>query len=239
MIRTINTATAASRIFVRRESIMDGMGGRIATGGLLAVRGDVAVNVPAGPGVPPGSPSGSARMEAKRPSTDRDPQRTPVLEPALAEIENHLQAAGWDRPPALFALVRAAQFLADDPETGRRLGLEQLAEDALTPIEQDELPDQPLDEILAGIAWPAPVPGCALSQEIVVLPPSAEAGGTAEQAARRAADHPERREARLVVGVLRDGTSAALLRMRAADGGDDDLLTGPDLAPNLVDALLA
>jgi hypothetical protein len=27
--------------------------------------------------------------------------------------------------------------------------------------------------------------------------------------------------------------------MRGADGNDDDLLTGPDLAPNLVEALLA
>jgi len=43
----------------------------------------------------------------------------------------------------------------------------------------------------------------------------------------------------LVVGVLRDGTSAALLRMRPTDGEDDDLLSAPDLAPNLVDALLA
>jgi hypothetical protein len=162
-----------------------------------------------------------------------------VLEPALAEIETHLQAGGWDRPPALFALVRAAQFLADDPETGRRLGLDRLPGDALTPIEQDELPDQPLDEILAGIAWPPAIAGCAVSQEIVILPPSAEAGLGEDEAASRAADHPERREARLVVGVLRDGASAALLRMRGADGGEDDLLTGSDLAPNLVAALLA
>jgi hypothetical protein len=162
-----------------------------------------------------------------------------VLEPALAEIETHLHAAGWDRPPTLFALVRAEQFLADDPETGRRLGLDQLPGETLTPIEQEALPDAPLDEVLAGIAWPAAVEGCALSQEIVLLPPSAEAGLTAEQAATGAAEHPERREARLVVGVLRDGTSAALLRLRGPDAGTDDLLTGPDLAPNLTAALLA
>jgi hypothetical protein len=161
-----------------------------------------------------------------------------VLEPTLAEIEAHLQDAGWDRPPVLFALVRAAQFLADDPETGRRLRLDELPADALTPVEQEELPDGPLDEVLAGIAWPAAVAGCAISQEIVMLPPSAEAGLTDMQAANRAADHPERREARLVVGVLRDGSSAALLRVRGVDG-DDDLLTGPDLAPNLAAALLA
>jgi hypothetical protein len=162
-----------------------------------------------------------------------------VLEPALAEIETHLHAAGWDRPPALFALVRAARFLADDPETGRRLGLDRVPGDTLTPIEQERLPEGALDEVLAGIAWPAAVDGCALSQEIVLLPPSAEDGLTAEEAAGRAAGHPDRREARLVVGALRDGTTAAVLRLRAADGAADDLLTGPDLAPNLAAALLA
>jgi hypothetical protein len=162
-----------------------------------------------------------------------------VLEPALAEIEAHVAAAGWDRPPALFALVPAGRFLADDPETGQRLGLDRLPPDSLTPVEQDALPDGPLDEVLAGIAWPEAVTGCALSQEIVILPPSAEAGLTDAEAAGRAIEHPERREARLVIGVLRDGTSAALLRLRSADGADDDLLTGPDLAPNLVRGLLA
>jgi hypothetical protein len=30
-----------------------------------------------------------------------------------------------------------------------------------------------------------------------------------------------------------------VLRLRGVDGSDDDLLTGPDLAPNLVEALAA
>jgi hypothetical protein len=162
-----------------------------------------------------------------------------VLEPAVAEIENHVHASGWDRPPTLFALVRAAQFVADDPETALRLGVDQQDGDAITPIEQDDLPDEPLDEILAGIGWPDSIAGCALSQEIVILPPSAEAELSDVDVASRAAEHPDRREARLVVGVLRDGTSAALLRMRGSDGEGDDLLTGPDLAPNLVAALIA
>lgn len=165
-----------------------------------------------------------------------------ALAPALAEIEAHVHAAGWDRPPTLFALVRAAQFVADDPATAARLGIDRQAGDALTPIEQDELPDEPLDEALAGIAWPDEVVGCALAQEIVVLPPGVETElGDADDAAARAASHPERREARLTVGVLRDGSTAALLRMRASAGdpGGDDLLTGPDLAPNLTAALLA
>ncbi len=65
--------------------------------------------------------------------------------------------------------------------------------------------------MLAGIAWPHAVTGCVLSQEIVVLPPAAEDDvpdtGTAPDAdIERAAAHPQRREARLVAGVLRDGT---------------------------------
>ncbi|MDQ2795569.1 MAG: PPA1309 family protein [Actinomycetota bacterium] len=176
-----------------------------------------------------------------------------MLEPAIAEIEDHVHSAGWDRGPSLFALVRAVQFAQDDPETARRLGIDKVSGDGLTPVEQEDLPDEPRDEVLAGIACPAEVDGCAVSQEIVILPPSAEAGLTgddltADQMAAHAAGHPERREARLVVGVLRDGSSAVLLRMRSGDGasddgapndGADDLLTGPDLAPNLVAALRA
>lgn len=158
-----------------------------------------------------------------------------MLEAALAEIEAHVHAAGWDRPPILFALVRAGRLVADEPDMARRLGLDVVTAETLTPVEQESLPDGPLDEILAGIAWPATVEGCALSQEIVVLPPSAEDVDTAEEAAA----HPERREARIVVGVLRDGSSAALLRLRPVGGGEEDVLTGPDLAPNLVQALLA
>ncbi|MGI8677570.1 MAG: PPA1309 family protein [Jatrophihabitans sp.] len=174
------------------------------------------------------------------------------LEPVIAEVERHVHAAGWDQGPSLFALVRAAQFTLDDPQTARRLGLDQVAGDVLTPIEQQKLPEEPLDEVLAGIAWPPGVEGCAVSQEIVILPPSAEAALTADDLTgdestgdqiARAADHPDRREARLVAGVLRDGSSAVLLRMRSADGRADDeyddLLTGPDLAPNLVAALHA
>lgn len=162
-----------------------------------------------------------------------------MLAAAIAEIEAHVHAAGWDRPATLFALVRAARFAADDPGTARRLGVDRQDGAALTPIEQEDLPDGPLDEVLAGLEWPPSIAGCAVSQEIVILPPSAEAELTEAQLAERAADHPERREARLVVGALREGTSAALLRVRSADGSEDALLTGPDLAPNLVDALLA
>jgi hypothetical protein len=179
------------------------------------------------------------------------------LESAAAAVEAHVGLAGWGAPPSLFALVRAAQFAADEPETAARLGLDAAVGDALTPIDQEGLPEGALDEALAGIAWPESVTGCALSQEILLLPPSAEADvPDGPEALSAAVAHPQRREARLVVAVLRDGSSAGVLRLRgsgsadgadgdAADGADgadgaaDELLTGPDLAPNLVEALLA
>ena len=170
-----------------------------------------------------------------------------VLERAVVDIEAHVQETGWDRPPMLFALVRAERFLADDPDTARQFGLDEADPDFLAPIEQEELPDQPLDEVLAGIEWPEAVAGCAIAQEIVILPPSVEAEFADDDAAAElAASHPERREARLVVGVLRDGSSSALIRMRDDDPAGDpespaagELLTGPNLAPNMVAALLA
>jgi len=144
-----------------------------------------------------------------------------ALESAAAEIEAHVGAAGWDQPPALFALVRSARFAADEPQAAARLGIAGAVGDALVPIEQDALPHEQLDEALAGIEWPTAVEGCALAQEIIFA---------------AALDDPDRREARLVVAVLRDGSTASLLRLRDQP---DDLLTGPELAPNLVHALLA
>jgi len=162
------------------------------------------------------------------------------LEATAAEIEGFVGQSGWDQRPSLFALVNTARFVRDEPDTAARLGLTSESPDGLTPIEQDDLPDEPLDDVLAQLGWPDSVAGCAISQEIVILPPSAEAElGDDEVAPGLAAAHPERREARLVVAVLRDGSSASLLRLRGASENLDDLLTGPDLAPNLVEALLA
>ena len=169
-----------------------------------------------------------------------------MLEGVAAEIEAYVGAAGWDGPPTLFALVPTRLLLAD-PAAAAVLqgssgsGSDSVADD-LTPIAQQELPDGPLDQALAQIGWPAEVIGCALSQQIVMLPPSAEPDLddlTVESATSRVAGHPDRREARLVVAVLRDGRAASMLRLRTPAGTADDLLTGPDLAPNLASALLA
>jgi hypothetical protein len=174
------------------------------------------------------------------------------LQSVAAEIEAHVAQAGWEQRPALFALVRAAQLAADDPQAAARLGLDEVAGAGpagdsaapvggprLIPIEQDELPEGPLDEVLAQICWPATVAGCALSQQIMFVPPPAAATDQILGAAVPAAHRRQPRAARLVVAALRSGHSAAVLRLRATAGTRDDLLTGPDLAPNLSLALLA
>jgi hypothetical protein len=69
-----------------------------------------------------------------------------------------------------------------------------------------------------------------------VLPPSAEQDDLDVDAV---AAHPDAREVRMVVGVVRDGTRECVLRLRGAEGSEDDRLSGPDLAPALADALLA
>lgn len=159
------------------------------------------------------------------------------LEAAAAEVEGFVGQAGWDQRPSIFALVDTAHFLTNEPDTAQQLGLD--GRSRFTPIEQDELPDAPLDDVLAQVGWPEAVAGCALSQEIVFLPPDADGALPDDHTAMEvAAAHPDRREGRLVVAVLRDGSSASLLRVRGLDGGMEELLTGPDLAPNLVAALL-
>jgi len=166
-----------------------------------------------------------------------------ALPATVREVEEFVAAAGWDQPPQLFALVTTVTLLASQPELADQLD----AQAPLTPVAQDVLPEGELDAALAGIEWPDSVAGCALAQEIVVLPPEAQAGlgelpADPAQARRAAAEHPQRREGRLVAAVLRDGVGACVLRLRADPGDDlgrDEVVEDPQLAPNLLHALLA
>ena len=165
---------------------------------------------------------------------------TELLTETLVEIERHVATAGWDQPPQIFALARTSDLVASEPDFASSLGLEpeQLPAEALTPVEQDPLPEGPVDESLRSIGWPAEVLGCALVQEVVLLPPEVEAAMPRHaDVVDWAADHPDRREARLAVAVLRDGTRACAVRLRGTD--EEELLVGDDLAPNLTEALLA
>jgi hypothetical protein len=170
-----------------------------------------------------------------------------ALPTAAREVEDFLSESGWDQPPQLFALVPTAQLLQAEPGLASRLAVA----DGLTPVAQDPLNEDDVAETLAGICWPDGVIGCALAQEIVVLPPAAEAeldqavagaSGSPDDldrvAVRVAQRHPDRRDARLVVAVLRAGGYCCLLRVRGTGDQPDELVEHPDLAPNMVNALL-
>lgn len=168
---------------------------------------------------------------------DLDLDVDPALARAVLEIETHHAAAGWDQPAGLYALVDTAQLVAAEPALAAALGLDDDRErGSLTPVQQEELrADQPLEELLQTIVWPAGVLGCAAVVERLVLPPTAdgqvpEDPGAAEEFAR---EHPDRQEVRIVAGVTRHGSSYCALRLREHDD-DASVLGGPDLVPNLL-----
>ena len=161
-----------------------------------------------------------------------------ALPGATREVEQFVASGGWDQSPQLFALVPTVALLARRPEPSGQVD----GAAPLTPVAQDAFPEGELDEALAGIEWPEGVAGCALAQEIVVLPPGAQEGADPEQARRPAAARPDRQEGRLVAAVLREGVGACVLRIRGGPGGQDapeQIIEHAELAPNLLRALLA
>ncbi|MEE1938866.1 PPA1309 family protein [Streptomyces sp. TRM 70361] len=191
---------------------------------------------------------------------DGTPLAASPLTRAVLEIDEYAAGLGWDQPARLFALVDTDRLRAEEPVLADRLGLggesgqddpagrgggSGAAPASLTPVEQDELPAGiPLDEFLGTIAWPDAVAGCAMTVERLMLPPSAETSvprelqeeGAEERLARWVAEHPERREVRMTVAVLRDGARETALRLREKDS-PTEVLTGPDLVPGLAEAL--
>lgn len=184
--------------------------------------------------------------------------RQATLAHAVEEIERHL-AGGWDQPRRRYALVQTARLLTREPQLVATLGRAAgpAPASSLTPVEQQPLPGGPLEQVLGHISWPAGVLGCAFVQEVLLLPPATEAqapAGDSDRLGDWAADQPGRREARLAVGVLRDGSAAATLRLRAPEpaqpaGGTgpseaaeprsvEPVVSGAGLAPNLAAALL-
>jgi hypothetical protein len=156
------------------------------------------------------------------------------------ETERHVAAAGWDQPPRLFALVRTAGLLEREPRLRAQLGQGD-EEGGFTAIEQEGLPGTAsLEALLARLAWPEDVDGVALAVERLVVPPEAEQDlpEDPDKAAEALGAHPDRKDVRLLVAVLRDGESACLLRQRDHDT-DDRVASGSDIAPGLVQALSA
>ena len=166
------------------------------------------------------------------------------LTAVVREIEAHASAAGWDAPEQLFALVGTADLVRSQPHLAELLGIsadDAGAADGVTPVEQEPLPaGQTLEDVLAGIVWPAEVAGVAAVAERLVLPPGADLEAPEDPVAARefAASHPDRQEVRMVAAVLRTGETACALRLRSHDA-DDLVLTGPDLVPPLLSLLHA
>jgi len=163
---------------------------------------------------------------------------SPLVTSAL-ETERHVAAAGWDQPPRLFALVRTLALVEHEPHLLTEVGQDDA--DGFTAIEQDGLPDtSSLESLLAQLAWPQEVDGVALAVERLVVPPEAERNLPQDpaEAAEALAAHPDRKDVRLLVAVLRDGESTCLLRQRDHDT-DDKVASGSDIAPGLVQALKA
>ena len=173
--------------------------------------------------------------------TAQPPEVDSVLRAAVREIEAHAAEAGWDQPARLYALVPTADLLAREPALAAAMGLDEAAAaGALTPVEQDQMPqDRSLEQVLAQIMWPAEVYGCAAVVERLVLPPSAdgELPEDADAAERYAAEHPERQEVRMVAGVTRDGSTYCALRLKAHDD-DQSVVESPHLVPALLELLL-
>lgn len=189
---------------------------------------------------------------------------SPILTTTL-EIERHVAADGWNQQPRLFALADTATLIEREPQLARSMGL--MAGPGLsgsfesdfgpasefTPIEQNWSPDNAaLEEALVALAWPPEVVGCAVVVERLILPPSAEADlpdaflAAEHEVALAAAAHPDRKEVRLVAVVTSDGERMCAVRIRGMGDTDiagapeeTDVLTGPDLVPNLIDALAA
>ena len=173
---------------------------------------------------------------------------TQALREAVVEAERRVAGFGWDQPPRLFALVRTRDLIAREPALGAQLlGHSEdgrpstVGPHLFTAVEQDGLaPTSSIESMLGTMAWPPEVDGAALALERVVVPPEAERDLPVdpEQAIEQLAAHADRRDVRLVVGVLRDGTAMCALRQRLHDE-DAAVAVGPDLVPGLVHALLA
>ncbi len=153
-----------------------------------------------------------------------------ALEETVKSIE---QQTGWDGPPRLFALVETSELLKAQPELADELGLQ--GDAGLAAVDQGELPDEDIGALLPGIVWPDSVAGCALGMVRITLPPEVEDQIPDEgDAVAWAAAHPLHEELKIVVGVLRDGSRHAVLRIRRHE---DELLSAEDLVPDLAEAL--
>ncbi|MBK3529851.1 hypothetical protein JHN61_05595 [Streptomyces sp. MBT67] len=141
------------------------------------------------------------------------------------EIDEFSADRGWDEPAQLYALVTTAQIHETNPQLASQLGLDR-SETSLNPVAQEEIPPgMELDRFLGTISWPGHIAGCAVVVEQDALPSGAPV-------------QPSDQTVRIIAAVLRDGSREVVLRLREKNAAGE-VLTGPGLAPELTDALLA
>jgi hypothetical protein len=153
---------------------------------------------------------------------------------AVLEAESHMAHKGWGLPPQLYALATKASLTAVDQELAAEV--QDAWPGALIPVEQEPLPEGDPIEVLASIHWPHEVVGCVLVSELIVLPADAEEHAPSDPAAAEqwASSHPDGRQARLAVGVSRNGEYMCGLRIK----GENEVQVGAELADDIVTALL-
>lgn len=192
------------------------------------------------------------------PTSDSAPGSAPTaLARAVVELEEYVSQRGWDAPVRVFALVRTARALREDPSLAELLddGAVEAARrdpETLTVVEQEGLPAAAdLEDLLAQLAWPDSVDGVAMSVERMMLPAGEEREAAAiadpEERAAYLGTRTDAVDLRIVAGVLRDGGSWCAIRSRAADAPDgvgsigdvDGVVSGQALVPDLVEALRA
>ncbi len=164
------------------------------------------------------------------------------LRTVVTESERGAARLGWDRPPAIYALVHTEQLL-QAPDLPEDIA-DQLRESwdgtatHLSAIAQDPLPEDNLEEMLPELAWPEAVAGAAVAVERAIIPPEVEdqVPEDPQEAAEFVADHPDHTDVRLTVGVLRGGESWCAIRTQPFDS-DDRVGSGENLVPGLVDLL--
>jgi hypothetical protein len=153
---------------------------------------------------------------------------------AVLEAESHMARKGWGLPPQLYALATKASLAAVDQELVAEV--QDARPGVLIPVEQEPLPEGDPIEVLASIHWPHEVVGCVLVSELIVLPTGAEEHAPSDPGAAEqwASSHPDGRQARLAVGVSRNGEYICGLRIK----GENEVQVGAELADDIVTALL-
>src|SRR5699024_11092985 len=128
-----------------------------------------------------------------------------------------------------------------EAEPTLRAELQASPPEGLTSVEQEGLrKTSSIESLLSTLAWPDTVDGVAIALERIVVPPEAERDLplNSTEATEALANHPARRDVRLLAAVRRTGESVCLLRQRDHDS-DDAVAIGQDIAPGLVAALRA